>query len=100
MIRNHIKMALRNLSRNKLNSFINIIGLAIGIGASVIMFLYAVNELSYNSNFKNADRIYMVYKERHLPTGVQITRDTWPAPRPAILSDPDIRPGLINRSRC
>ncbi len=77
MIKNHIKMALRNLFRNKLNSFINIIGLAIGIGASIIMFLYAANELSYNSNFKNADRIYMVYKERHLPTGVQITRDTW-----------------------
>ena len=77
MLKNHLKIILRNLSKNKINSLINIMGLSVGIAASIIMILYAVNELSYNSNNKNSDRIYMVYKERHLPTGIQITRDTW-----------------------
>ena len=77
MIKNYIKIAVRHLLKNKLNTFVNILGLAFGISTSIVMFLYTANELSYNSNFKNADRIYMVYKERHLPTGTQITRDTW-----------------------
>lgn len=77
MIKNYIKIAVRHLFKNKLNTFINIIGLALGISTSIVMFLYTANELSYNSNFKKADRIYMVYKERHLPTGMQVTRDTW-----------------------
>ncbi len=77
MLKNHLKIALRNLVKNRLSSFINIAGLAIGIAAGIIMFLYAKNELTYNSNHKKADRIFQVYKERHIPTGIQITRDTW-----------------------
>ncbi len=77
MLKNHLKTAFRNLLKNRLSSFINIAGLAIGIAAGIIMFLYAANELSYNFNHKKASRIFQVYKERHIPTGIQISRDTW-----------------------
>jgi len=77
MFKNYLKTAIRNLKQSKFNTFINIFGLSVGIATSIMIFLYAENELSYDSNHEKSDRIYQVYKERHIPTGVQITRDTW-----------------------
>lgn len=58
MIRNYFVVALRNLTRNKLHTFINILGLAIGL-TSVIMIISFVNfELSYDRFFKDSNRIY------------------------------------------
>jgi len=77
MFKNYLKTAIRDFKRSKFNTFINIFGLSVGIATSIMIFLYAENELSYDSNHEKSDRIYQVYKERHIPTGVQITRDTW-----------------------
>ncbi len=46
MLKNYIKLSLRNIYKNKLYSSINIIGLAIGLASSFIVLLYVVNELS------------------------------------------------------
>lgn len=77
MLKNYIKIAFRNIWKRKGYSLINIGGLGIGIAAAILISLYAVNELTYDSFHENADDIYMVYKERVTPTGIQDTYDTW-----------------------
>lgn len=61
MFRNYIKVALRNLGKNKGYSFINITGLAVGIACCIAILLYVRNELSYDTFNKNADQIYRVH---------------------------------------
>ncbi len=58
MIKNYLKVAVRNLLRHKGYAFINILGLAVGIAASVLIFLYITNEMSYDKFHENADRTY------------------------------------------
>jgi putative ABC transport system permease protein len=60
MIKNYFKIAWRNLLRNKTFSFINIIGLAIGLCCFLLIALYVLDELSYDRFNVNADRIYRV----------------------------------------
>lgn len=77
MLNNYIKITVRNLWKRKGYSFINILGLSIGFAAAILISLYAYNELTYDSFHKNADDLYMVYKQRITPTGMQDTYDTW-----------------------
>ncbi len=60
MFKNYLKIALRNLRKNKGYSFINIIGLAVGITCCIIIILFVNNELSYDKFNKNADQIYRI----------------------------------------
>ena len=60
MIRNYLKTAWRNIRKNKLFSFINILGLSIGIATCFIIMLYVQDELSYDRFNKNADNIARV----------------------------------------
>ncbi|MEQ6165587.1 ABC transporter permease [Ekhidna sp. MALMAid0563] len=54
------KLFFRSLKRNKLFSSINILGLTVGFFASVLIFLYVQNELSYDTFHEKGDRIYRV----------------------------------------
>jgi len=60
MLRNFFKVSIRNLVRNKTYSFINILGLSIGMACSIIIFLFVFDELSYDKYHENADEIYRV----------------------------------------
>src|SRR5665648_61265 len=60
MIKNYLISALRFLKRNKLFAGINILGLSLALAASFIILLFVINELSYNSCFKNRKQIYRV----------------------------------------
>jgi putative ABC transport system permease protein len=60
MFQNYLKIAWRNLSKNKVFSTINIVGLAIGLGCFLLISLYVIDELSYDRFNENADRIYRV----------------------------------------
>jgi len=60
MIKNYLKIALANLMKNKFYSMINIVGLAIGITACILIMLYVQSELSYDTYHEKADRIYRV----------------------------------------
>ena len=60
MLRNYLKLALRNLKKNKSFSAINILGLAIGIATCLLITLYVLDELSYDRHNEKADRIYRV----------------------------------------
>jgi putative ABC transport system permease protein len=63
MLRNFLKIAVRNLLRYKFFSFINIFGLSIGIACCTVIFLFVEDELSYDRQHENADRIYRVVKD-------------------------------------
>jgi len=60
MFRNYLKVAFRNLWKNKTFSFINVLGLAIGLGCFLLISLYVLDELSYDSYNKKADSIYRI----------------------------------------
>ncbi|MCG6188719.1 ABC transporter permease [Maribellus maritimus] len=60
MLKNYLTSALRFLQRNKLFAGINILGLSLALAASFIILLFVINELSYNTNFKNRKQIYRV----------------------------------------
>ena len=72
MISNYLKIALRNLRRNKLYSFINVSGLSLGIACASLLTLYVVDELSFDRLHENADNMYrVVLSDRSDPNDVQ-----------------------------
>src|ERR1700753_551297 len=60
MIKNYFKIAWRNLIKNKSASLINIGGLAVGMAVAMLIGLWIWDELSFDSAFKNRDRIAKV----------------------------------------
>jgi putative ABC transport system permease protein len=58
MLQLFFKVAFRNFNRNKLHTLINIVGLAIGLAASILIFLYIHHEYRYDRFLSNRDRIY------------------------------------------
>ena len=67
MFRNNIKIALRNLTKQKVYTLINVLGLAIGITSCILLALYINNELSYDKEFADFDRIHRMVLERKFP---------------------------------
>lgn len=62
MFTNYLKIAWRNLKKNVLFSFINILGLGMGIACFTLFLLFALNEFNYNRFNTNSDNIYRVYE--------------------------------------
>lgn len=60
MLQNYIKIALRNIFRNKVFSFINIIGLSIGLACCMLIFLFTKDELSFNQFHEKKENIYQL----------------------------------------
>lgn len=60
MIKNHFKIAWRNLMKYKFISFINLFGLTIGLTCCLLILTYILNELSYDKYNKNANQVYRV----------------------------------------
>src|ERR1700754_2460565 len=81
MIKNYLRIAFRNLWRHKGFSFLNIIGLTIGMTAFFLIFLYVHFELSYDSFHTKADRIYRVVADIKTPTEtIHTSVPAWPVP--------------------
>jgi len=79
MFKNYFKIAFRNLIKNKVYSFINISGLAVGMAATIMIGLWIADELNYNDHFKNKDSIAQVFQSQTINN----TIGTGPAiPRP------------------
>jgi putative ABC transport system permease protein len=68
MIKNYFKIAFRNLWRHKAFSFINIMGLTVGMTAFFLIFLYVKFELSYDSFNSKGGRIYRIVCDIKTPT--------------------------------
>ena len=70
MLKNYLKIAFRNILRQKTYSFINIAGLTIGLTCFILIIFYIRYELSYESQHKNADKIYRVNVVQQHPNNV------------------------------
>ncbi len=68
MFKNNLKIALRSLFKQKVYTFINVLGLAVGIASCLLIVLFIRNEFSYDKFFKDQDRIYRMVLERKYPT--------------------------------
>jgi putative ABC transport system permease protein len=75
MYKNYLISAIRFLKRNRLFTGINILGLSLALAASFIILLFVINELSYNTDFKNRKQIYRVLNYN---VDVKITDDGSP----------------------
>ncbi len=64
MLTNYLKIAFRNLLRNKVYSFINIFGLTVGLASFLLIALYIFDELTFDSFHKDANNIYRVLEEK------------------------------------
>jgi putative ABC transport system permease protein len=80
MLKNYIKIAWRNLLKNKVSSFINVGGLAAGMAVAMLIGLWIYDELSFNKYHHNYDRIGQVLKHN----GTEDIHQTYTAlPMPA-----------------
>ena len=75
MIRNYIVTALRNFTKNKFFTFINISGLSIGIACSILILLWVFDELSFDKFHPKADRLYQVWVHTDFDDKIH----TWPS---------------------
>ena len=60
MLRNYLKIAWRNLLRNKVFSAINIVGLSVGMACCILLLLYIRSELAYDTHHQRANNLYLV----------------------------------------
>ena len=64
MLKEYLKTALRNLQRNKFQAVINVVGLAVGFAAVILIFLFVFTEFTYDNFHKNKDYLYRVSIKR------------------------------------
>ena len=79
MLRNYFKIAWRNLLKSKVHSFINITGLSVGMGVTLLIGLWIWDELSFDKNFEHYDRIVRVMQHQTMNGNVG-TQSNMPIP--------------------
>jgi putative ABC transport system permease protein len=76
MIRNYIKIAFRNLNKDKQFTLLNIIGLSAGIACTLLIYLWVHDEVSYDKFFENDGQIYQVMEHRTGNGGQNLTDES------------------------
>lgn len=76
MLLTNLKIIFRSLIKQRVYSFINILSLFIGLGSFFIIYLYVVDELSYDTSFENSDDTYRVLLEENFHGEIQKTGKT------------------------
>lgn len=71
MIKNYLTAALRNIQKNKFHTLINVVGLSVGIMASLMAMIFVLDETSFDGFHSKADRLYRLNKWR-LEEGVVV----------------------------
>ena len=88
MFRNYLTVAVRNLLRHKLYSFINVLGLAIGMACCILILLFIQDEFRYNTFHTQAHRIFRVLRETKVSgRNVEFDTGTSGGITPAMLND-------------
>lgn len=93
MFRNHLKTAFRNLWKQKGFTLLNTVGLAIGVGACLLILQYVNFEWSYENFHKNADNIYRVALEQYQNGEAAFkSAENYPGLAPAMLEEiPEVK---------
>ncbi|MCI0692162.1 ABC transporter permease [candidate division KSB1 bacterium] len=100
MLKNYLKIALRNLLKHKGYSFINVAGLAIGMACCILILLWVRDELSYDMFHPAAGRIYRVVQEQRFSGSVQQVAVVAAPVAPALANDfPEVEIAVRVRPR-
>jgi len=95
LFKNYLKVSVRNIFRHKGHSFINITGLAVGMAACLILFLWVQDELSYDCYHAKADRIYRVVSQYEVEGVVRRSALTQAPLLPALMNEfPGVKKGV------
>ncbi len=95
MIKNYIKIAIRNIIKNKTYSLLNLVGLAIGVMAFIMIMIYVRYELSFDKYSSNVDQIYRVATRGSLNGDFEMVV----SPAPVGTAFVEEIPGVINFTR-
>jgi len=87
MLRNYIITVLRNLVRQKIYSFINILGLSIGLACFILIMLWVSDELGYDRFHENANHLYRIYEKQYYSGGEEFKVFATPEPLAAALEE-------------
>jgi len=87
MIRNYLLLAIKQVRKQRVFSFINILGLTVGITCCFMIFLFILNELSYDNFHKNGKNIYRVMRVGNLNGAVREIPYLSPPYGPALKND-------------
>ncbi len=91
MFKNYLKLSIRNLLKNKVSSFINIIGLSVGLATGIIIMLVIADEFSYDKYNKNLGDMYLLMKNQNMSGDINTGKAT---PGPLAASVRDEIPGI------
>jgi putative ABC transport system permease protein len=87
MLRNYFKVAIRNITRYKFYSAINLLGMTIGLTACLIILHYIVDEFSFDKFHRNAERIYQVGLHAKISDQDILVANTCPPMGPALVQE-------------
>ncbi|MCJ7679280.1 MAG: ABC transporter permease, partial [Candidatus Aminicenantes bacterium] len=88
MLKNYLKIALRNIRRHKGYSFINLAGLSVGLAACILILIWVRDELNYDRFHTNIDHLYRALEHERMSDGDVITFPMFPtAFGPALKKD-------------
>ncbi|MCJ0742916.1 ABC transporter permease [Pedobacter montanisoli] len=88
MFKLNLKIALRNLWKNKTYTIINILGLSIGMACCILIFMFINYQMSYDKGYKNEDQIYRVVSTWNYADGNNFSSQGVPLPlAPALRND-------------
>jgi putative ABC transport system permease protein len=86
MIKSYFKIGWRSLLKNKGYSYINIIGLTVGMSVTLLIGVWVFDEVSFNQYHKNSDHIAQVFQHQTINDGI-ITNAAVPVPLPTELKN-------------
>ncbi len=100
MLKNYLKIALRNLLKHKGYSFINVAGLAVAMACCILILLWVRDELSYDMFHPAAERIYRVVQEQRFSGSTQQVAVVAAPVAPALANDyPEVEIAVRVRPR-
>lgn len=88
MLKNYFTLAWRNILRNKVNTFIHIAGLSVGMACVILIVMYVQDEMGYDKFFRDSDHVFQVNMTT-MDNGVESTTggNTAPAVGPALVAE-------------
>jgi len=92
MLKSYFRVAYKNILKQKGYSFINVLGLAMGMAVCILIFLWVQDELSFDRFHKNADQIYRVVEDQLQSTGevFPVAVTPWPLGEALKLDYPEV----------
>src|SRR6185503_8696725 len=96
MFQNYLVTALRNFGRHKLYSFINIVGLTVGLTCAIFIILFVRDELSYDRWIPGTENLYRTERAVHVPgqPPTALSYTAFPAPDAMLAELPEVKAAI------